>query len=70
MLYVGTLQIEALQNHVKQKLFFVQDILDKINDNPCTYFFKPIDNVNDFPNKVVIGLEKLLESPFDENNKP
>ena len=47
-----------------------QDILDKINDNPCTYFFKPIDNVNDFPNKVVIGLEKLLESPFDENNKP
>ena len=58
---------EKKKNNYKNKF---QDILDKINDNPCTYFFKPIDNVNDFPNKVVIGLEKLLESPFDENNKP
>ena len=47
-----------------------QDVLDKINANPFAYFFKPIDNIKDFPNKVVIGLEKLLESPFDENNKP
>ena len=47
-----------------------QDVLDKINANSFAYFFKPIDNVKDFPNKVVIGLEKLLESPFDENNKP
>ena len=46
-----------------------QDVLDKINDNPFCYFIKPIDNVNDFPNKVVIGLEKLLESPFHDNNK-
>ena len=47
-----------------------QDVLDTINEKPISYFFKQLDNVKDFPNKVVIGLEKLLESPFDENNKP
>ncbi|SVA68968.1 uncharacterized protein METZ01_LOCUS121822 [marine metagenome] len=47
-----------------------QDVLDKINENPFGYFFKPLDNIKDFPNKVVISLEKLLESPFDENNRP
>ena len=47
-----------------------QDLLDTINENPFSYFLKPLNNVKDFPNKVVIGLEKLLESPFDENNKP
>jgi hypothetical protein len=29
-----------------------------------------LDNVKDFPEKVVIGLEKLLESPFNDDNKP
>ena len=47
-----------------------QDVLDTINENPFSYFFIPLDNIKDFPNKVVIGLEKLLESPFDENNRP
>ena len=47
-----------------------QDVLDKINANPFAYFFKPIDNVKDFPNKIVSGIEKLLESPFNDNKKP
>ena len=47
-----------------------QDVLDTINEKPFSYFLKPLDHVKDFPNKVVIGLEKLLESPFDENNRP
>ena len=47
-----------------------QDVLDKINANPFAYFFKPIDNVKDFPSKVVSGLEKLLGSPFNDDNKP
>ena len=46
-----------------------QDLLDTINENPFSYFLKPLNNVKDFPNKVVIGLEKLLESPFHDNNK-
>ena len=47
-----------------------QDLLDKINENPFSYFLKPLDNVKDFPSKVVSGLEKLLESPFNDDNKP
>ena len=47
-----------------------QDILDKINENPFSYFLKPLDNVKDFPSKVVSDLEKLLESPFNDDNKP
>ena len=47
-----------------------QDILDTINENPFSYFLKPLDNVKDSQDKVVIGLEKLLESPFNDNNKP
>jgi len=47
-----------------------QDLLDTINENPFSYFLKPLDNVKDFPSKVVSGLEKLLESPFNDNNKP
>jgi len=39
-----------------------QDILDTINENPFSYFLKPLDNVKDFPNKIVSGMEKLLES--------
>ena len=42
-----------------------QDLLDTINENPFSYFLKPLNNVKDFPNKVVIGMEKLLESPFN-----
>ena len=44
-----------------------QDLLDTINENPFSYFLKPLDNVKDFPDKVVRGLEKLLESPFNDN---
>ena len=47
-----------------------QDLLDKINENPFSYFLKPLDNVKDFPSKVVSGLEKLLGSPFNDDNKP
>ena len=47
-----------------------QDVVDTINQNPFGYFLKPLDNVKDFPEKVVIGLEKLLESPFNDDNKP
>ena len=47
-----------------------QDLLDTINENPFSYFLKPLNNVKDFPNKVVIGMEKLLESPFNDDNKP
>ena len=47
-----------------------QDLLDTINENPFSYFLKPLDNVKDFPSKVVSGLEKLLESPFNDDNKP
>ena len=47
-----------------------QDILDTINENPFSYFLKPLDNVKDFPNKIVSGIEKLLESPFNDNKKP
>ena len=43
-----------------------QDLLDTINENPFSYFLKPLDNVKDFPSKVVSGLEKLLESPFND----
>ena len=32
-----------------------QDLLDTINENPFSYFLKPLNNVKDFPNKVVIG---------------
>ena len=47
-----------------------QDLLETINENPFSYFLKPLDNVKDFPDKVVRGLEKLLESPFNDDNKP
>ena len=47
-----------------------QDLLDTINENSFSYFLKPLDNVKDFPDKVVSGLEKLLESPFNDDNKP
>ena len=47
-----------------------QDLLDKINENPFSYFLKPLDNVKDFPSKVVSSLEKLLGSPFNDDNKP
>ena len=47
-----------------------QDLLDKINENPFSYFLRPLDNVKDFPDKVVRGLEKLLGSPFNDDNKP
>ena len=47
-----------------------QDVLDTINKNPFGYFLKPLDNVKDFPEKVVNGLENFLESPFNNNNKP
>ena len=47
-----------------------QDLLDTINENPFSYFLKTLDNVKDFPSKVVSGLEKLLESPFNDDNKP
>ena len=47
-----------------------QDLLDTINENPFSHFLKPLDNVKDFPSKVVSGLEKLLESPFNDDNKP
>ena len=47
-----------------------QDVLDTINENPFSYFLKPLDNVKDFPNKVANGMEKLLESPFNDDNKP
>ena len=47
-----------------------QDLLDTLNENPFSYFLKPLDNVKDFPDKVVSGLEKLLESPFNDDNKP
>ena len=47
-----------------------QDLPDTINENPFSYFLKPLNNVKDFPNKVFIGMEKLLESPFNSNKKP
>ena len=47
-----------------------QDVLDTINENSFSYFLKPLDNVKDFPNKVANGMEKLLESPFNDDNKP
>ena len=47
-----------------------QDVLDTINENPFSYFLKPLDSVKDFPNKVANGMEKLLESPFNADNKP
>ena len=47
-----------------------QDVLDTINEKPFSYFLKPLDHVKDFPNKVVNGMEKFLESPFDDDNKP
>ena len=47
-----------------------QDVLDTINENPFSYFLKPLDNVKYFPKKVANGMEKLLESPFNDDNKP
>ena len=47
-----------------------QDVLDTINENSFSYFLKPLDNVKDFPNKVANGMGKLLESPFNDDNKP
>ena len=47
-----------------------QDLLDAINENPFSYFLKQLNNVKDFPNEVVSGIGKLLESPFNDNNKP
>ena len=46
-----------------------QAVVDTINKNPFGYFLKPLDNVKDFPENVVIGLEKLLESPFTDDSK-
>ena len=62
-------QNERKEEKNKSKNKF-QNVLDKINANPFAYFFKPIDNVKDFPSKVVSGLEKLLGSPFNDDNKP
>ena len=46
-----------------------QNVLDTINEKPFNYFLKPLDNVKDFPNKVVNGMEYFLESPFNDDNK-
>ena len=58
---------ERKKNRGKNK---IQDLLDTINADPFACFLKPLENVADFPNKVVSGLEKLLESPFHGDNKP
>ena len=60
--------MKAKKENIDQNKF--QGILDKINKNPFGYFLKPLDNVKDFPEKVVSGLENFLESPFDDDNKP
>ena len=60
--------MKAKKENIDQNKF--QDSLDTINKNPFGYFLKPLDNVKDFPEKVVICLEKLLESPFTDDNKP
>ena len=46
-----------------------QNVLDTINENPFNYIVEPLDNVKDFPNKVVNGMEYFLESPFNDDNK-
>ena len=46
-----------------------QDVLDTINEKPFSYFLKPLDNVKDFPNKVVNGMEKSIKNcPMDEES--
>ena len=47
-----------------------QDVLDTINENPFSYFLKPLDNVKVFPNKFFNCMENFLESPFNDDNKP
>ena len=60
--------MKAKKENIDQNKF--QNILDTINKNSFGYFLKPLDNVKDFPEKVVNGLENFLESPFDDDNKP
>jgi len=60
--------MKVKKKNIDQNKF--QNIVDTINHNPFGCFFKSLDNVKDFPEKVVSGLEKLLESPFDDDNKP
>ena len=60
--------MKVKKKNIDQNKF--QDVVDTINQNPFGYFLKPLDNVKDSPEKVVIGLEKLLESPFNDNKKP
>ena len=60
--------MKVKKKNIDQNKF--QDVVDTINQNPFGYFLKPLDNVKDFPEKVVIGLEKLLESLFNDDNKP
>jgi Txe/YoeB family toxin of Txe-Axe toxin-antitoxin module len=58
------------ENKEKKDKKKFQDVLDTINKNPFGYLLKPLDNVKDFPDKVAVGLEKFLESPFKGDNKP
>ena len=60
--------MKAKKKNIDQNKF--QDIFYTINQNPFDYIFKPLDNVKDIPEKIVFGLEKLLESPFNKHNKP
>ena len=60
--------MKVKKKNIDQSKF--QDVVDTINKNPFGYFSKPLDNVKDFPEKVVNGLENFLESPFDDDNKP
>ena len=61
---------EVKEKKIKNNENKFQDVLNTINENPFSYFLKPLDNVKDFPNKVANGMEKLLESPFNDDNKP
>ena len=58
------------ENKEKKDKKIFQDVLDTINKNPFGYLLKPLDNVKDFPDKVAVGLEKFLESPFKGDYKP
>ena len=48
----------------------IQNLLGEINVDPFAYFLEPLEDVAGFPNKVVSGLENLLECPFHGDNKP
>ena len=65
-LRLSIFEMKAKKENTSQNKF--QDTLDTMNKNPFGSLLKPLDNVKNFPERVVSGLEKLLESPFADDH--